>query len=153
MKLKMLMAAAVFAACLPQATLAASKTDMERVARLIEKEKGKDIPLMLDAPREIGAVDKMFISVSDGPNGLFVMVALSAPITLGKTERASLTTHLCSQVVLHADVVNGLASGEFHQCGSTSIENMVELTLAASRSRQHIYDAAIRTALLQLESH
>ncbi len=153
MKLKMLIVASLLSAFLPQASLAASSSDMERVAKLIEREKGKDIPLMLDAPKEIGAVDKMFISVSDGPNGLFVMVALSAPLTLGKTERASLTTHLCSQVVLHADVVDGRASGEFHQCGSTSIENMVELTLAASRSRQHIYDAAIRATLLQLESH
>lgn len=132
---------------------AASKADMQRVATLIEREKGKDVPVMLDAPHEIGAVDKMFVSVSDGPNGLFVMVALSTPLTLGKTERASLTTHLCAQVVLHADVADGRASGEFHQCGATSIENMVELTLAASRSRQHIYDAAIRAALLQLESH
>ncbi len=153
MKLKMLMAAALFAACLPQVTLAASKTDMERVAKLIEREKGKDTPLMFDAPKEIGAVDKMFISVSDGPNGLFVMVALSTPITLGKTERASLTTHLCEQVVLHADVVDGRANGEFHGCGSKSLGHMRELTMAAFASRQHIYDAAIREALLQLESH
>ncbi len=153
MKLKMLIAAALLSAFLPQASLAASRSDMERVARLIEREKGKDTPIMLDAPKEIGAIDKMFVSVSDGPNGLFVMVALSAPITLGKTERASLTTHLCEQVVLHADVIDGRASGEFHGCGSSSLGNMRELTMAAFASRQHIYDAAIRAALLQLESH
>ncbi|MBP9668817.1 MAG: hypothetical protein KBE09_00830 [Candidatus Pacebacteria bacterium] len=153
MKLKMLIVALLLSAFLPNESRAASKADMERVAKLIEREKGKDIPLMLDAPREIGAVDKMFISVSDGPNGLFVMVALSAPITVGKTERASLTKYLCEQVVLHADVVDGLASGEFHGCGSTSIDHMRELTQAAFMSRQHIYDAAIRAALNQLESH